>query len=109
MIKSVKVFPFSFWKIIIYIFGGAIGFKIGSFPVICGGQDESFSSVDQRYKLVAGKWKLFATMTSRRAYAAGIAIGNSIWIFGGYDYDGNVRLKSTEIINEDGQVRQGPN
>ena len=40
---------------------------------------------------------------------AGISLGNSLMIFGGTgNVGGNGRLNSTEIINADGQVSQGP-
>ena len=87
---------------------GAVGANMGSFPAICGGR-ESGSSVNQCYKLVAGEWQQFATMTSRRTFAAGMVVDNSLLIFGGYDYTGNVRLQSTEIINGNGEVSTGPN
>ena len=86
----------------------AVGFNIGSFLVICGGYDGS-ASLSQCHRLLAGEWQQFATMTWGRAYAAGMAFGNSLMIFGGYDFTGSGDLQSTEIINEDGQVRQGPN
>ena len=93
---------------------GAVGSNIGSFAVICGGLEYDGlvhlgSSLNQCHKLVAGEWQQFTNMTSRRELAAGMAIGNSLMIFGGYDNGGSGFLKSTEIINENGQVSQGPN
>ena len=85
-----------------------VGLNIGSFPVICGGFDGS-GSINQCYQLDEGEWKEFATMNSRRAGAAGILHGNSFMVFGGFDNDLSVRLQSTEIINENGQVSQGSN
>ena len=57
---------------------------------------------------MAGEWQQFATMNSRRYGAAGIVLRNSLMIFGGYETHGSGRLQSTEIINQDGQVSQGP-
>ena len=86
-----------------------VGSNIGSFPAICGGHGYgSGSSLNQCYRLVAGEWQQFATMTLRRYGAAGIFLGNSLMVFGGYEDPGSGRLQSTEIINEDGQVSQGP-
>ena len=86
-----------------------VGSNIGSFPVICGGYGyESESSLNQCYRLMAGEWQQFATMNSRRYGAAGIVLSNSLIIFGGYETHGSGRLQSTEIINQDGQVSQGP-
>jgi hypothetical protein len=84
-----------------------VGSIIGSFPAICGGHG-SGSSLNQCYRLVAGEWQQFATMNSRRYGAAGIVLGNSLMVFGGYEDPGSGRLQSTEIINEDGKVSQGP-
>ena len=93
-----------------------VGSNIGSFAVICGGLngDGSHSSLNQCHKLVAGEWQQFATMTSRRDSAAGMVVGNSLMIFGGHEshhhnVTGSGILQSTEIINENGQVSQGPN
>ena len=86
---------------------GAVGSNTGSFPVICGGWDGS-ESVKQCHRLESGRWQHFATMNSSRYGAAGIVLGNSLMVFGGYEDPGSDRLQSTEIINEDGQVSQGP-
>ena len=88
---------------------GAVGGQMGSFAAICGGRDGSGSSVNRCYKLVLGEWQQFATMTSRRTFSAGMVVDNSLMIFGGYDYTGNVYLQSTELINGNGQVSTGPN
>ena len=90
---------------------GGVSSNIGSFAAICGGKKSGNNekSLEHCYKLVAGEWQQFATMTSRRAYAASMIVGYSLMIFGGYDFDVNVRLQSTEIINENGQVSLGPN
>ena len=63
---------------------GGVGSNIGSFAAICGGYG-GWGSVNQCYKLVAGEWQQFATMTSRRFQAAGTVVGKSLMIFGGYD------------------------
>ena len=88
---------------------GGVGSNIGSFTAICGGLGTGAMAglLNQCYKLVAGAWQQFATMSSKRGYAAGMIVGNSLMMFGGFGDDG--RLQSTEIINENGQVSQGPN
>ena len=90
---------------------GGVSSNIGSFAAICGGKKSGNNekSLEHCYKLVAGEWQQFATMTSRRTFAAGMVVDNSLMIFGGYDYTGNVRLQSTEIINGNGEVSTGPN
>ena len=92
------------------IYGG-FGSNIGSSVVICGGHfwnesATSWSDSNRCYKLVAGEWQQFTTMTSRRAYAASMVVGNSLMTFGGIGYG---TLQSTELIHADGQVSQGPN
>ena len=47
-------------------------------------------------------------MTSRRHGAAGIVHANAFMIFGGYEYGESGKLRSTEIISEEGQVSPGP-
>ena len=42
---------------------GALGFNMGSLPVICGGKDESGQIVNQCYRLESGKWQPFANLT----------------------------------------------
>ena len=39
----------------------AVGFNMGSLPVICGGYDGS--TYDQCYRMESGKWKLFANLS----------------------------------------------
>ena len=41
---------------------GAVGFNMGSFPVICGGFDGS-TTVGQCLRLKSGKWEPFANLT----------------------------------------------
>ena len=45
-----------------------VGSNMGSFS------DETTTAVKQCYKLMAGGWQEFATMTSKRCYAASIDI-----------------------------------
>ena len=39
----------------------AVGFNMGSLPVICGGSDGSI--YDQCHRMESGKWKLFANLS----------------------------------------------
>ena len=81
---------------------GAVGSNLGYHPVICGGIGP-YSSVKKCHRLVVGGWQKFATMISKRSAAAGIVHGDSLMVLGG---EGE---KSTEFINENGQVSKGPN
>ena len=47
---------------------GALGFNMGSMPVICGGRDESGPIVNQCHRLESGKWKPFAILTQGYLY-----------------------------------------
>ena len=68
----------------------AVGANLGSSPVICGGQNSTYSygEIDTCFKLINGNygqklWKPFATMSDKRAVAAGVAYQNTLHVFGG--------------------------
>jgi len=88
----------------------AVGSYLGSFPVICGGEDGSYTSLYQCHQLKSGVWQPFATLVQRRHGAAGIVHANTFIIFGGWDSTGGTsgRLSTTEIVTEEGQVTPGP-
>ena len=52
--KDLKQYPLKIY--------GAVGFNMGSFPVICGGFDGS-TTVGQCLRLKSGKWEPFANLT----------------------------------------------
>ena len=100
---------------------GAIGANLASMPIICGGKLKGYinsdininvDSSDKCFKYVEGGWQSFVTMMDRRHSAAGIVYNNAFHIFGGYDNYPNsyesTRLQSSEIINEDGSITEGP-
>ena len=58
--KDLEEYP---WKIY-----GALGFNMGSLPVICGGRDESGPIVNQCHRLESGKWQPFANLTQGYLY-----------------------------------------
>jgi len=89
---------------------GAVGAKLASTPIICGGSFNNGSSQasDKCFKYMEGGWQHFATMIERRAYAAGIVYNNALHIFGGNDYDPWHALQSSEIVTEDGSTTLGP-
>jgi len=86
----------------------AVGSYLGSFPVICGGYGESYTSLNQCHQLKSRTWQPFATLGQRRYGAAGIVHANTFIIFGGYDTTGSGYLSTTEIVTEEGQVTPGP-
>ena len=83
----------------------AVGGNLASTPVICGGQNESdtksiHDEIDTCFKLIKGYydhlgWETFATMTNKRAVAAGVVYQNTLHVFGGLSGDepqyGNIK------------------
>ena len=71
----------------------AVGGNLASSPVICGGQNQSDTKsirdeIDTCFKLINGnynqlQWKPFATMSNKRAVAAGVVYQNTLHVFGG--------------------------
>ena len=42
---------------------GAVGFNMGSLPVICGGQESGSTYSNQCHRMETGKWQPFANLT----------------------------------------------
>ena len=68
--KDLEEYP---WQIY-----GALGFNMGSLPVICGGRDESGPIVNQCHRLESGKWQPFATLTQGYVYYHQILISKQL-------------------------------
>ena len=82
--------------------------------LICGGVNfdqngQGFAS-DKCYILDIHSSRLFATMSSTRAFAASLITNeNSLWVTGGLDYDyPSMYLSSTEYILKTGESVKGP-
>lgn len=78
-------------------------------PVVCGGwnwQGQVTGPVASCYKFNGSKWTQFACMKERRQNPTAIEVKGKLWITGGY-CDGQ-HLKTTELLNADGQVNAGP-
>ena len=82
--------------------------------LICGGvhfdqNDQVFAS-DKCYILDRHSSRLFATMSTTRAFAASLITNeNILWVTGGLDYDyPPVYLSSTEYILRNGESVKGP-
>ncbi len=87
--------------------GGLLG---GDKPIACGGGNNSNAfnpTWNQCFNVRTGQ--KFASMSEKRAGAASIVIGNQqqLWITGGRNAEAD-NLKSTEFIDHDGNVRNGP-
>ena len=73
--------------------------------ITCGGYVSDEGYTDKCFKL--GSEEPFATMMTKRGYAASIILEpEKLWILGGID--GSSRLSSTEYIYADGRNEEGP-
>ena len=52
-------------------------------------------------------WEEFASMKGGREYAAGVVFNNTLHVFGGRSFSSSY-LQTTETINADGEVNDGP-
>ena len=90
---------------------GAVGANLGGTPVVCGGYYPSyygspFGYSDKCYRFINGVWEEFASMKEKRAYAAAVVYNKTLHVFGGLG--GPFYYKTSEIINLDGDVSDGP-
>ena len=83
----------------------AVGANLDGTLVLCGGRSGSTYS-DKCYRLKNGTWEEFATMNEKRAFAAGVMHNDKFHVFGGYS--GSSNLQTSETINADGEVSNGP-
>ena len=85
---------------------GATGGLIGDTVIICGGYVYDTRYVDECYSLTSEKATLVTHMSVERGYAASIVINdNTLWVTGGYNYDGGfVYLASTEYVTVTGNM-----
>ena len=58
--------------------------------------------------ITTGGWQEFATMKEKRYYTAGIVYDKVLHIFGGYDPYTSGRLKTTEVVSENGITYDSP-
>ena len=83
-----------------YIYG-AVGGNLDGSPVVCGGQ-----YTETCYRLANGVWEEFTSMKENRQYAAAVMYNKKLHVFGGWD--NSFRTKTSETINVDGDVSDGP-
>ena len=87
----------------------AVGANLYGTPVVCGGYgDYGYSDKCYMYYkwITNGVWGEFVTMKKKREYLAGVMHNNELHVFGGHD--GLWTLQTSEIINVDGEIRDGP-
>ena len=83
----------------------AVGANIHGTPVVCGGGAGS-TGFQTCYNLTNGGWQEFASMKTKRKYAAGVMHKNKFHIFGGRY--GSASLQTSELISIDSGVEYGP-
>jgi hypothetical protein len=82
----------------------ATGGLIGDTVIICGGYG-GYTLVDTCYSLTSEKVTIVTHMSVVRFGAASIVINdNTLWVTGGYNYDGGENLNSTEYVTVTGTM-----
>ena len=83
----------------------AVGANLDGTPVVCGG-GVSWTYSNKCYRFTNGLWEEFASMNEKRVYTAGVVYNDKLHVFGGYS--GSSYLQTSETINLDGTVSDGP-
>ena len=79
---------------------GALGTMLGNAPILCGGEDEDYNSLDTCTSYHQdSEWIESNTMVKKRNSAAGVKVNTTtFWILGGHGYDSWKPWDSTEFI-----------
>jgi hypothetical protein len=83
----------------------AVGANLDGTPVVCGG-GVSWTQSNKCYRFTNGLWEEFASMNEKRVFTAGVVYNDKLHVFGGYS--GSSYLQTSETINLDGTVSDGP-
>ena len=87
----------------------AVGANLGGIPVVCGGWGSSIEYSAKCFRLTNSVWENFASMKEKRGYAAGVMHNDKLHVFGGYSGSTvQFGLQTSETINVDGKVSNGP-
>ena len=84
-----------------YHIHGAVGGNLDGSPVVCGGE-----YTEKCYRFANGVWEEFTSMKQKRQYAAAVMYNKKLHVFGGWD--NSFRTQTSETINVDGDVSDGP-
>ena len=88
---------------------GAVGANLDGTPVVCGGHGSSPNAhSDLCYRFMNGVWEEFASMKYKRSWAAGVVYNKKLHVFGGYNGFSIQTRQTSEIIDVDGVVNDGP-
>ena len=74
-------------------------------PLVCGGFNRP-NLISDCYDPISASPDPVATLSTPRAGSASVAIGRHLWVTGGFDGSSNVN--STEFVDIDGSVVEGP-
>ena len=85
----------------------AVGANFDGTPVVCGGNLGSYTPSEKCYRLTFGEWEEITSMLEKRGYAAGVVYNKNLHVFGGRS-DSGIVLKTSETINVDGGISDGP-
>ena len=95
------------------VIAGSVGVNLDGTPVVCGGKysiqqyTAYFFDSDKCYRFKNGVWEEFASMKDQRSNTAGVMYNKKLHMFGGYG-GGSSILQTSETINVDGEVSDGP-
>ena len=85
---------------------GATGANLNGTPMVCGGAS-AVHALKSCFRFTNGEWEKFAIMKWKRLDAAGVVNNKKLHVFGGYN-DKKRHLQTSETINIDGEVSDGP-
>ena len=76
----------------------AVGAMFGNAPILCGGYDESWSSLDTCISYQDSEWSQSHSMVQKRSVAAGVKVNSTtFWILGGFNH-AHYYLDSTVLV-----------
>ena len=89
----------------------ANGMMINDVPIIAGGSVDGSDQTSEVYKLdyLGNSWVLLGNMAEKRSQFAVAELNGGVWAMGGFTYASWSSLQiSTEIIDTDGTILDGP-
>ena len=86
---------------------GATGKLVNGSPVICGGYDGD-DHIKDCHILKNNTWSKLANLQEEKGYAGSIAIGDSLWVTGGWNGNTGNPLASSDFVFLNGTTKKGP-
>ena len=84
----------------------SVGAYLDGTPVVCGGS--TYRYWEKCYRFANGVWEEFASMKEKRGLTVGVIYNRKFHVFGGLGQS-HTKLHTSETINVDGEVSDGPN